>query len=142
MGSGSGLAALLSQNPGLANQIQSLIPGAGIPSPAHTPAPLPVTNAPSPGQFAMGNPVMPQPPNFTPNPQALQQAGVAATPFGSGTPNPYASYFQAPPVPPGAQQGAANANAMAAAMAQTPMQPPIPPNVTPPPVNIPPITFH
>lgn len=142
MGSGSGLAALLSQDPGLARQIQQMIPGASFPSPAPPPPPMPTMNAPNPGQFALGNPVMPQQSGFTPNPQALQQAGVAATPFGFGTPNPYASYFQAGAIPQGSAQGAANANAMAATMAQTPTAPPIPPNVTPPPVNIPPITFH
>ncbi|HEV2484218.1 MAG TPA: hypothetical protein VGT08_01695 [Terracidiphilus sp.] len=67
-----------------------------------------------------------QPPAFQPNPAVLQRAGAAATPFGFGTPNPYAGFFGSGQANGGAGSGAHNAQLMAALMAGTPIQPGLP----------------
>jgi hypothetical protein len=111
----------------------------GVPTPQ-----IPVTGGANPGQFAlgqgfgmMGNP----PPNLGINPQVLSQAGSAATPYGFGTPNPYASFFGPGGGAGSPSPGAGNANLMAQIMAGTPTQPTPPASVPVPPVNIPSISY-
>lgn len=134
------------------SEIEAILNGQSPTTPTQAPLPtinqaqyIPNLGGENPGEFALGaGPGMMAPPpggGFQPNPKVLSQAGAAATPFGFGTPNPYASYFQNGPGGGNGQQGNTNANIMAALMSQEPVQPQLPPNVGTPPVNIPPITF-
>lgn len=114
------------------------------PAPAPTPQQLPVMGGMNPGEFALGGNgygLFGGGTSFQRNPQALSQAGVASTPFGFGTPNPYSNYFMTGPAGGSAAPGTANANAMAQLMGQTQLTPQVPQSVPIPPVNIPPTVF-